>query len=106
LPKSYSDKVYQGTLTTVEALIDTIPDNTVFIMKGFFVSNNNPDDKAFTLRIGDGTRLAANHPVKGNDTTIRDNLHIPLSAGSIINISGEVGNDLDYYIWGVMEVEA
>ena len=104
--KSYADLVYQGTLTTDEVTITTIPDSSIFIMKGFFVSNNNNEDKAFTLKIGENTRLASQHAVKANDTTIRDNLHIPLSAGSIISISGEVGNDLDYYIWGVMEVES
>ncbi len=75
-------------------------------MKGFFVSNGDGIDRHFTLKIGNDTRLAAEHPVPANDTTIRDNLHIPILTGETIKMAGEVGGILDYYIWGVMEVKA
>ncbi len=101
--KVYNDQVYQGTLTTTEVVVATIPDKTTFIMKGFFVSNNNDEGRYFTLKIGTGTRLASEHVVPSKDTTLRDNLHIPIPVGEEITIQGEVENDLDYYIWGIVE---
>lgn len=103
MSKIYVDQSYQGTLTTEETVVTIIPDGATFIIKGFFVSNNNAEYKAFTMKIGNHTRLAANHPVRGNDTTIRDNLHIPLQSGAKIIVSSEIDEDMDYYIWGVME---
>jgi hypothetical protein len=105
LASTYTDQVYQGTLTTTEFEI-VIPQGSTFIMKGFFISNNSIADRYFTLKIGMDTRLAAEHPVPGKDTTIRDNLHIPITANEAIKIHGEVMDDMDYYIWGVLETSS
>ncbi len=105
MDKVYVDQVYQGTLTMEEVTIATIPEDSTFIMKGFFVSNNNDEGRYFTLKIGTGTRLASEHVVPPKDTTLRDNLHIPITVGEEITIQGEVENDLDYYIWGIVESE-
>ena len=104
MAKTYSDQVYEGTLTTSEATVATIAANTTFIMKGFAVSNNNAADKYFTLKIGTDTRLATEKVVPTKDTLIRGDLNIPVLTGKTIKITGEVATDMDYYIWGVNEV--
>ena len=104
MAKTYADQVYQGSVSLTEVIVATISSSQTFIMKGFFVSNNHSDEQHFTLKIGADTRLAANHAISANDTTIRDNLHIPIIAGDSIKLYGDT--DMDYYIWGIMETEA
>lgn len=98
-----SDVVYSGTLSTVEATIVTVAANTTFIMKGFWISNSNADDKYAILKIDD-KRFVASRPVPTKDTLIQDNLNIPVTTGKTIKVTGEVDADMDYYIWGVSEV--
>lgn len=98
-----TDKVYSGTLATDEAIVATIAANTTFIMKGFWISNANAADKYAILKIDD-KRFVSSRPVPIKDTLIQDNLNIPVVAGKTIKVTGEVANDLDYYIWGVEEV--
>ena len=98
-----TDKVYSGTLTTDETTVATIAANTNFIIKVFWISNSNAADKYAILKIDD-KRFVASRPVPTKDTLIQDNLNIPVTAGKTIKVTGEVANDLDYYIWGVEEV--
>ncbi len=98
-----SDIVYSGTLTTTEATVVTVAANTTFIIKGFWVSNSNTSDQTASLKIDD-KRLIPNTLVPFNNTLIQDNLHIPVTAGKTIKVTGGVDDDMDYYIWGIQEV--
>jgi hypothetical protein len=101
--KTYTDQVYSGTLTTAETTIATVAANTTFIIKGFWISNSNGADKYANLKIDD-KRFVTNRPVPAKDTLIQDNLNIPVANGKTLKATGEVDTDLDYYIWGVNEV--
>lgn len=98
-----SDIVYSGTLTTTEATVVTVATNTTFIVKGFWISNSNANDKSVILKIDD-KRFIPNTKVPYNNSFIQDNLHIPVVSGKTIKIIGEVDTDMDYYIWGINEV--
>ncbi len=98
-----TDKVYSGTLTTIETTVVTVAANTTFIIKGIWISNSNGADKTATLKIDDKRFIPA-CPVPTKDTLIQDNLNIPVMTGKTIKVAGEVADDMDYYIWGVQEV--
>lgn len=98
-----TDVVYSGTLSATETTIVTIAENTTFIIKGFWISNSNAANKKATLKIDD-KRLVPNTAIPFGNALIQDNLHIPVSANKTIKVTGEVGLDMDYYIWGIQEV--
>jgi len=98
-----TDKVYSGTLATNEATVVTVAANTTFVMKGFWISNSNAADKYAILKVDD-KRFVASRPVPAKDTLVQDNLNIPVATGKTIKVTGEVADDMDYYIWGVEEV--
>lgn len=98
-----SDLVYSGTLGTSESTVVTVAASTTFIIKGFWISNSNAADKYAILKIDD-KRFVPSTTVPKKDSIIQDNLHIPVTAGKTIKVTGEVASDLDYYIWGIQEV--
>jgi len=98
-----SDMVYSGTLTTAEATVVTVAESATFIMKGFVVSNSNDAAKYAILKI-DNKRIVPSTPISAKEYIIQDNLHIPVTTGKTIKVTGEVADDMDYYIWGIQEV--
>lgn len=104
MAKTYSDQTYSGTLGTAEATLATIAANTTFIMKGIIISNSNAADKFANLKIDD-KRIVPNKAVPTkNSIIITFDGGLPIGAGKTIKATGEVANDIDYYIWGVNEV--
>lgn len=103
MAKTYSDQVYSGTLGTSSTTF-TVPAGTTFLLKGFVFSNANAADKKAELLI-DGKRILPYvKPIPTGDALIRSDLNIPVAAGKVISVKGEVASDMDYYIWGVNEV--
>ena len=98
-----TDVVYSGTLGTSETTVLTVAADTVFVMKGFWISNSNAANRFAVLKVDD-KRLVPSCPVPEKDTLIQDNLHIPVLAAKTIKVTGEVATDMDFYIWGVEEV--
>ena len=98
-----TDLVYSGTLTTDEITVVTIATNTIFIIKGIWISNSNAYSKVASVKIDD-KRLMPTTAIPAYDALILDNLHIPVMPGKAIKVKGEVAVDMDYYIWGIQEV--
>ena len=103
MAKTYTDKVYNGTLTTAETTVDTIATNTTFLLKGIVISNANAADKYATVKIDD-KRIIASKPIPTKNSIVLTFDSLPVLTGKTIKVTGEVANDLDYYIWGVNEV--
>ena len=103
--KTYTDQVYSGTLAAAEATIATIAENTTFIMKGILISNSNAADKFANIKVDD-KRIVPNKavPTKNSILITFPDGGLPIPTGKTIKATGEVANDLDYYIWGVNEV--
>ena len=104
---NYTDQVYSGTLTTSEATIATIAANTTFIMKGLIISNSNAEDKYTNIKVDD-KRIVPDKAVPTKNSlliTLPDG-GLPVATGKTIKGTGEVADDIDYYIWGVNEVTA
>lgn|GEM_PF-3749008 len=97
-------KQWDGTLTTSETTVYTVPSSKCLILQGFWASNANSVDKYFTLKLND-KRLAYQTTVPTHDAIINSGLEIPVSATQTIKILGEVTDDMDYSIWGI-EVDA
>lgn len=107
MAKTYTDQVYSGTLATSEATIATIAANTTFIMKGIIISNSSAEDKYANIKVDD-KRVVPNKPIPANNSiliTFPDG-GLPIATGKTIKGTGEIDNDLDYYVWGVNEVTA
>lgn len=100
----YTDQVYSGTLTTSSVTVATIAASTTFIMKGFAISNANAADKKAELLIDNKRIKPYVLAIPTGDTLIRSDLNIPVVTTKTIKVKGEVGTDMDYYIWGVNEV--
>lgn len=99
------DLVYSGTLSEQEEILFTVPDNTTFIVKGIWISNSNADYKTASIKI-DGKRFIPDTPIPAKNSLILDNLHIPIKPNIVVKGIAEVNEDLDYYIWGIKEVNS
>jgi hypothetical protein len=99
-----TDKVYEGTLTTGSVVIDTQPANTTFVLKGFWISNANAADKKAELLINGKRILPYLKAIPTGDTLVRSDLNIPVLTTKTMAVKGEVASDMDYCIWGVLEV--
>lgn len=93
-------KQWDGTLTTSETTVYTVPTGKCLIIQGFWVSNANSEDKYFTLKLND-KRLAPQTDAPAHDAIINSGLEIPIYAEQTIKILGEVADDMDYSIWGI-----
>jgi len=102
---NYTDQVYSGTLTTSEATIATIAANTTFIMKGLIISNSNAEDKYANIKVDDKV-IVPNKAIPANNSLLITFDSLPVVTGKTIKATGEVADDLGYYIWGVNEVTA
>jgi hypothetical protein len=106
MAKTYGDQVYGGTLSTVLSAILTAAANTTFILKGFCISNGDTVDRKVELQI-DGKRVVPYiKPIPSGDSLIQCNLNIPITTGKAVSARGEVALLMDYYIWGVNEVNS
>ncbi len=105
MAKTYTDKVYNGTLATTEATVDTIAANTTFLLKGIVISNANAADKYAIVKIDD-KRIVSSKPVPTKNSIVLSFDSLPVLTGKTIKVTGEVATDMDYYIWGVNEVTA
>jgi hypothetical protein len=104
MAKTYSDRVYSGTLTTGGATIATVGASTVFVIKGILISNANAADKKAEVLIDDKRIVPYVKPVPTGDVLLLTDLNIPVVATKTIKVKGEVNTDMDFYIWGVDEV--
>lgn len=94
-------KVFEGTLTSTETTVYTVPANKALILQGFFISNANANPQTFTLKIGSNIRFVSDHAVPANDTLTKSGLEVPILQGGIIKLVGAVENDMDYCVWGI-----
>lgn len=99
-----TDQVYSGTLTTGSVTVATQAANTTFVMKGFAISNANAADKKAELLVDDKRIIPYLKAIPTGDTLIRSDLNIPVTTTKTIKVKGEVATDMDYYIWGILEV--
>ena len=110
MAKTYTDQVYAGTLGTSLSTIATIGANTVFILKGFFISNANANERKAEIQIGQSGSTRRLLPyvkaIGSGESIVVSNLHIPLTAGQLIRARGEVTSDMDYFFWGINEVNS
>ena len=101
MAKTYTEKVYSGTLTTSSVTVATIAASTTFVMKGFVISNGDSEGRTAELLIDDIRILPFVSDIASGDALIQSELSIPVATSKTIKVKGEVATVMDYYIWGI-----